>query len=397
MIIDEGTNEILKGVITSSSSAMASMADLPLQGLRVVELCQNVAGPYAASILGQLGARVVKVERPGEGDSTRAWVPPFWGHESVMFAVMNAGKEGVALDIDDPDDRQQLLNLIADSDVVIESFRPGALERRGLGAEQLRAAHPLLIYCSISGFGSSGPLASDPGYDPILQAFSGLMSLTGEPDARPVRVGTSVIDMGTGMWAALGVVTAVIARDRTGVGASITTSLLETGLAWIPYQIAAYLATGKVPERTGTGLPMIVPYQVFPTADRDLMLAAGNNALWVRLCSVMGREDLRDDPELATNSQRVERRGQVVDAMTTTLRTRPAAEWYEEFRAAGVPCAIIQDVAEAIEHPQVRSLEMLVPVPHPTIEGFTLTGLPLRFGNLRPKPGGPPPTIEGQA
>lgn len=367
------------------------MFDLPLAGVQVVELCQNVAGPYTTSILGQLGARVIKVERPGDGDSTRGWAPPFWGDESVMFAVMNAGKESVALDIDDPNDRQRLTELIAGSDVVVESFRPGALDRRRLGATELRSNNPSLIHCSVSGFGSEGPLKADPGYDPILQAFSGLMSLTGEREASPVRVGTSIIDMGTGMWAVIGILAALNERKATGEGTTITTSLLETGIAWIPYQIAGYLATGQVPGRTGTGLPMLVPYQAFPTSDRELMIAAGNDGLWLKLCTVIGREDLRDDRSLATNPQRVARRDQVVETLENTLRTRTASEWYRALRTAGVPSAIIHDVAEAVDHPQVRALEMLVPVHHPTIEDFTLTGLPLRFDNVRPKPSGPPP------
>jgi crotonobetainyl-CoA:carnitine CoA-transferase CaiB-like acyl-CoA transferase len=370
------------------------MRDLPLDGIRVIELCQNVAGPYATAVLSQLGANVTKIEHPVAGDPTRAWAPPYWDDESVMFAVMNAGKSSVSLDIDDEDDRVRLRDLVMESDVVVESFRPGSLERRGLGAADLRARNPGLVHCSISGFGSAGPLSREPGYDPILQAFSGLMSLTGETDRAPVRVGTSIIDMGTGMWAVIGILAALLERRQTGRGACVTSSLLETGLAWIPYQAVGYLATGEVPGRSGSGLAMLAPYQAFPTADRDLMIAAGNDSLWRRLCEAIDRNDLRDNPAYATNPQRVSRRQEIVVALTETLRTEAAQVWLDRLRAAGVPASLIQDVGEALAHPQTASLELVAEVDHPTIEGFSLLGLPFRLDGYRPAPKGPPPPLE---
>jgi crotonobetainyl-CoA:carnitine CoA-transferase CaiB-like acyl-CoA transferase len=367
--------------------------DLPLTGIRVIELGENLAGPYATLVLSQLGAEVIKVERPGTGDATRAWAPPFWQGESVMFAAMNAGKRSVVLDLELPADRERLLELVDSADVVVESLRPGVLARRGLSAEALRSRRPSLIHCAISGFGSEGPLAADPGFDPILQAFSGIMSLTGEPDAAPVRLGISAIDMGTGMWAVLAIQAALLVRARTGEGATITTSLLETGLAWLPYQIPGYLATGVSPRPTGTGLAMLVPYQAFPTADRRIMIAAGNDALWRRLCSAVERPDLLADAELATNPQRVERRELVVSELTRALAGRTAAAWQDILRANGVPCSVIQDIAETVVHPQVAALEMIVPVPHPRIADFTLTALPFRFNGTRPRPLAPPPDL----
>lgn len=373
------------------------MPELPLHGLRVVELCQNLAGPYATLVLAQLGAEVVKVERPGEGDTTRSWAPPFWDGESVMFAAMNAGKRTIQLDVDDPADRERLLERTDAADVVVESFRPGALARRGLAASDLRARNPRLVHCAISGFGTDGPLADDPGFDPIIQAFSGVMSLTGEPDGEAVRLGISAVDIGTGMWAVTAVLCALRERDRTGEGATITTSLLETGLAWLPYQIPGYLATGRAPRRTGTGLGMLVPYQAFDASDRRIVIAAGNDGLWRRLCAAIDRPDLAADPDLATNPQRVERREQVVAALSDTLRTRTAAEWSDTLRAHGVPCSLVQDVGEAVRHPQVEALGMITEVPHPRIEGFALTALPFRIDGRRPGPTGPPPDLGADA
>lgn len=372
------------------------MPELPLAGVRVVELCQNLAGPYATLVMAQLGAEVLKVERPGEGDATRAWAPPYWDGESVMFAAMNAGKRTVELDVDAPGDRERLLELIDGTDVVVESLRPGSLARRGLGAEDLRRRDPALIHCTITGFGSEGPLAADPGFDPIIQAFSGVMSLTGEPGAEAVRLGISAIDMGTGMWTVTAVLGALLQRGRTGVGATITTSLLETGLAWLPYQISGYLATGRAPGRTGTGLAMLVPYQAFDASDRRIMIAAGNDGLWRRLCTAIGRDDLAADARYATNPLRVERRDEVVAELAAVLATRPAAVWYDALRAAGVPCSLVQDVGEAVAHPQVEALDMIVPVAHPRIPGFRLTAMPFRIDGHRPGPLGPPPDLGGR-
>lgn len=327
--------------------------------MTVVELCQNVAGPYAGLILGQLGARVVKVERPGRGDDTRGWGPPFVDGQSVMFEVMNAGKDSVALDLKDPDDRGQLVALVAGADVVVQSWRPGALAALGLDYESLTANHPELVYCSISGFGPTGPLADAPGYDPLIQAFCGLMSVTGVDGTPPVRIGTSIVDMGAGLWAVIGILAALQDRVRTGRGQHVTASLLETGLAWLPYQMGGYLATGDEPSRMGSGLPMLVPYQAFATADRYLVLAAGNDGLWRRLCRALDREDLAQDGALATNAQRVAARDHVVSELETTLCRQPAAVWEAALREAGVPCSIVQSVAEAAEHPQTQALGLL--------------------------------------
>ena len=291
----------------------------PLAGLRVIELCQYVAGPYAGLILAQLGAQVTKVERPGRGDDTRYWGPPYWGDKSVMFTGMNAGKSSMSLDLAHHGDQGQLRQIVAEADIVLASWRPGALERLGFGYADVAEINPAIVYCTISGFGHAGPLAEQQGYDALAQAFTGMMSVTGEPGAAPVRVGTSAIDMGAGMWAALAVVTAIHERSLTGEGKHVTTSLYETGLAWLPYQVAGYLATGDEPQPMGSGLAMIVPYGAFPTSDRYFVVGAGNDAAWRRLCSALERDDLASDSELATNTQRVERREQVSQASTAVF------------------------------------------------------------------------------
>lgn len=367
----------------------------PLEGVTVVELSENVAGPYAGEILAQLGADVVKVERPGHGDDTRQWGPPSWEDDGVMFHVMNAGKRSMELDLRDESDRAELFGLIDGADVVLQSWRRGVAERLGLDVGSLRASRPRLICCDISAFGDEGPLRDDPGYDPLIQAFSGLMSITGTPGGPPVRVGTSLIDMGAGIWAALGVLCALLRREVTGAGATVSTSLLEVGLAWLPYQIVGTLITGEDPEPAGTGLPFLVPYQAFPTAEGHLIVAAGNNALWRRLCDVLGREDLGADESLATNPQRVANRDRVVAAIEQALERDDAATWEQRLRAAGVPCGRLQTVGEAAAHEQTAALGMIEPAgggDPPKLR------LPVRMDGERPAAGaGAPPLGEANS
>jgi crotonobetainyl-CoA:carnitine CoA-transferase CaiB-like acyl-CoA transferase len=365
-----------------------------LEGTLVVELCQNVAGPYAGLLLGELGARVVKVERPGAGDDTRSWGPPFWGDESAMFLAMNAGKESIALDLSDDADRAVLEAIIDRADVVVQSFRPGRLARLGFSYEHVRDRNPDIVYCSISGFGDRGPLAQLPGYDPLIQAFAGLMAVTGEGGAPPVRVGTSIIDMGTGMWSALAIVAALRERDRRGRGTHISTSLLETGVAWLPYQLAGYLASGNEPQKMGSGLPMLVPYQAFPTADGHVVVAAGNDGLWHRLCGALERPDLAADPDLATNPQRVANRERVVEELSRTLSTRSSAVWVATLRADGVPCSPVHSVGEVVDEPQVAALGLLSPVADGRIPQLRLTGMPFSFDGDRPAPKRSSPALD---
>ncbi len=367
------------------------MGPAPLEGLLVLELGQNVAAPYAGLLLSELGARVIKVER-AEGDDTRGWGPPFWGPDSVVFAALNAGKESVVLDLDRDRDRQALVRLAGRADVLIQNLRPGSLERRGIGPQDLRRLNPRLIHASITAFGRQGPLATEPGYDPLVQAFSGIMSLGGEGD-RPVRTPVSLLDMGTGLWCVLGVLMALRERDRSGQGTAIEVSLFETGLAWMPWQLAGVAAGAGQPARYGSGVGFIVPYQAFPAADGELMVSAGNDRLWQALCQAMERPDLGADPSLATNRQRVEARERVVGELERTFRQRSVDQWVERLRAAGVPCSPIQDLPRVWEHPQTAATGMVRSVRHPQVPDFQLLGLPLRLDGLRPRPEAPPPRL----
>ena len=366
----------------------------PLAGLTVLDLTQNVAGPYCTQILGDLGADVVKVERPGRGDETRAWAPPMWGPEGALFLSFNRNKRSLALDVKAPAARPVLERLVRRSDVLVQSFRPGNAEALGFGAAQARALNPRLVYCSVTAFGSRGPLREHPGYDPMMQGYSGFMRLTGHPGQAPVRAGTSLVDMGTGMWAALAVLAALTERTRTGVGADVSTALFDTALAWIPYQLMGYLGTGAVPQPQGSGAAMIVPYQAFPTADGGwLMITTPTDALFGRLCEMLGRPDLAADPRYRTNPDRVRHRATLVPLLEELTRSHSSVTLLERLRAAGVTAGPVQTVDQVVQDPQTKASEMLVPTPRPDIPDLATVALPVRFGDERPMPRRPPPRV----
>lgn len=365
----------------------------PLAGLAVLDLTQNVAGPFCTQILADLGADVVKVERPGRGDETRAWHPPAWRGEAVMFLAMNRGKRSLALDVKAAEARPVLDALIRRADVLVQSFRPGAADALGFGAARARALNPRLVYCAISGFGTRGPLRDLPGYDPMMQAQAGLMSLTGYPGQPPARAGTSLVDMGTGLWAALGIVAALRERDRTGTGCEVAASLYDTALAWIPYQLMSYLATGEVPRPQGSGAAMIVPYQAFETADGYLMVAAPTDALFARLCAALGRPELARDPRFVDNPARVRHRDTLLPLLAEAIRPEPTAALVARFRAEGVPCAPVQAVDQVVADPQTAASELLVPTPHPRVPELQTVGLPLRWDGVRLPVRRPPPRV----
>ena len=337
------------------------MGFLPLEGLRVVDVTSSLAGPYCTEILGALGAEVVKVERPDGGDDTRAWGPPFVAGTGAgaMFLCANASKRSVALRLSDPAGLDAVLRLADRADVFVQSLRPGLADERGLGYDALRLRNPRLVYCSIGSFGRVGPLRDQPGYDPLMQAVGGIVSVTGEPDRPGVRTGASVVDQSTGLWAALGVLAALHERDRTGEGRLVDVSLYETTVALLPYHLTGYLATGEAPGRYGTAYPAIVPYQVFPTRDGELMIAAANDRLFVALCQALGLPELTADPRFASNPGRVEHRDELVPAIARRLGEKPTATWLERLTAAGVPAAPVRDVAEVAEHEQTRALGIL--------------------------------------
>jgi crotonobetainyl-CoA:carnitine CoA-transferase CaiB-like acyl-CoA transferase len=365
----------------------------PLEGMRVLDVTTSIAGPYCAEILGALGADVIKVERPDTGDDGRAWGPPFWNGQGTMFLSANANKRSLAISLRDERGREALLRLADGADVFLQSLRPGLAERLGLGPDDLRARNPRLVYCSVGAYGYVGPLRHEPGYDALMQAAGGLISMTGEPGRPGVRIGSSLIDQGTGTWAALGVLAALLERERTGKGTVVDVSLYETALGYIGYHLAGYLADGTVPTGQGTIFPMVSPYQVFPTADGELMIAGGNDRLFAAICDVVGLPELAADPRFRTNPDRVENREELVELLAERLRERPTAEWHERLTGAGVPAAPVADVADIVHSPQTEALELFQPLQHPTIHDLRLPALPLSFDRRRLAHRSAPPLV----
>jgi crotonobetainyl-CoA:carnitine CoA-transferase CaiB-like acyl-CoA transferase len=372
---------------------MEEMAQTPLAGTRVLDVTTSIAGPYCAQILSALGADVVKIERPDTGDDGRAWGPPFWNGEGTMFLSANAGKRSLALSLRDPRGREALLRLVDGTDVFLQSLRPGLAEDLGLGPDALRAQNPRLVYCSVGAYGHKGPLKEEPGYDALMQAAGGLISMTGEPGHPGVRVGSSLIDQGTGTWAALGVLAALLEREKTGEGSVVDVSLYETALGYIGYHLAGYLADGTVPHGQGTRFPMVAPYQVFPTRDGELMIAGGNDRLFAAICAVVGLPALVDDPRFRTNRDRVINRDELCSLLEVPLRERNSDDWQVLLSDAGVPAAAVADVADVVHAPQTEALGILQPVPHPTISDLKLTALPVSFNGERALHRSAPPAV----
>jgi crotonobetainyl-CoA:carnitine CoA-transferase CaiB-like acyl-CoA transferase len=359
----------------------------PLAGARVVDVTSSLAGPTATQLLAALGADVVKVE-PLAGDHARAWGPPFLEGEGAMFLAANAGKRSLAVELGDSRGREIVLRLVDRADVFIQSLRPGAAERHGLGAHELRARNPRLVHCSISAFGTRGPLSDRPGYDPLLQAASGIMSVTGERDRPPVRVGVSLIDLGTGVWAALGVLAALYERERTGAGRTLEISLYETALSLLASQLVGYLGAGDVPGREGTGFPQIAPYQVFPTRDGELMIVAGNDRLFAALCGVLDVPELAGDRRFLTNPDRVARKAELAALLEERTRARESGELLDALVEAGVPASPVHDVGEAARHPQTEALGILQ-----SLGDLVTVAAPLSADGERVRHHAPPPAL----
>jgi crotonobetainyl-CoA:carnitine CoA-transferase CaiB-like acyl-CoA transferase len=366
---------------------------LPLDGIVVVDLTQNVAGPFCTQILGDMGAEVIKIERPGRGDDARAWAPPYWGDESATFLAFNRNKRSLSLDLKRDGGLDVLRRLVGRADVFVQSLRAGAIEELGLDFAGATAANPRLVYCAITAFGTEGPLRDLPGYDPLMQAYGGLMSVNGHPGQEPARVGTSIVDMGTGMWAALGIVAALRERDATGRAVEVTTALFETALMWVAYHAMGYLGTNEVPQPQGSGTAMIAPYQAFPTADGYAMIAAGSDSLFARLTSALGAPDLAADPRFKDNPSRVRHRPALVEALSALTRRRTSAQIVETLRAAGVPSAPILTVDAALAEPQTKALGMLLGAPHPRLPDYASLGLPIRWNRERPQIRRVPPRL----
>jgi len=362
----------------------------PLAGVVVVELGASVAAPFAGQVLGDLGAEVVKVEK-ADGDDARKWGPPFLDGAAATFQALNRNKRSVVCDLRDPRSREGLLAFIRSrADVVLQNMRPGQADALGLGAQALRAAKPALVYCNIGAFGSAGPLADRPGYDPLMQGFGGIMSVVGEEGRPPVRVGPSIIDCGTAMWAVIGIVAALYRRRETGKGGVVDVSLFETAASWMNLHAVEYLASGVLPGRGGSGRSNIVPYKAYRTADGDLVVAAGNDSLYRRLCGVLGHPEGAGDPRFLSNPERVVNAAALYALIEAEMGTRTNADWIAALDAAGVPCAPVQDVREMLEHQQTRALGIVQAVPGLSVP---LVGLPISFDGARPAPRSGPPAL----
>jgi crotonobetainyl-CoA:carnitine CoA-transferase CaiB-like acyl-CoA transferase len=367
----------------------------PLHGVRVVDFSRVLAGPYCTMLLADMGAEVIKIEQPGVGDDTRAWGPPYQGTESGYYLAVNRNKTGVALDLKSDKGRELALRLIDTADVVVENFRVGVMEKLGLGYEQLRARKPDIIYCSISGFGRSGPYKDRPGYDLIAEAMSGFMSVTGEAEGHGMRAGVAVGDVTTGMLACNGILAALLHRERSGEGQLVEAALLDTLVGWLINANMYYLITGRNQPRTGNAHALVVPYQTFETADLPMIITAGNDRLFAALCRVIGRPELSSDPRFRTNSDRIANRPALAAEIEGELVKRPAAEWAELLLDAGVPSSPINTMAEVFADPHVLAREMLVELPHPTLGSVRLPGVPLKF-SATPATARSAPPLRGQ-
>jgi len=351
----------------------------PLDGLLVVDLTRVLSGPYCTMLLADMGARVIKIEQPGKGDDTRAWGPPFVGIESAYFLSINRNKESLTLDLKQPEARQILERLLDRADVLVENFRPATMERLGFGYDVVSRRWPRVVYCSISGFGQTGPRRDEPGYDAVIQAEAGLMSITGEPDGPPLRLGVAIADIVAGMTAAQGIAMALLARHRSGRGQLVDVGMLDSTAALLTYQAANYFATGRAPERLGNRHPTIVPYETFASSDGEVVVAVGNDELWKRFCRAIGMSDLVADARFATNRARVEHYAELEPLISSRLRTRTTAEWISALSTERVPCGAVRDVGEVLSDPQIAAREMVASVEHATVGDVRTLGIPIKL------------------
>ena len=351
-----------------------------LQDIQVLDLTRALAGPFCTLMLGDYGADVIKIEIPETGDDTRHWGPPFIGDESAYFLSINRNKRSLTLNFKEQEAIKIFLKLVEKADVVVENFTPGVMKRFGLDYEAVKAINPSIIYCSISGFGQDGPYQNRPAYDQIMQGVSGLMSITGEPDGEPQKVGIAVSDIGAGMWAAFAVMTALHHRSNSGDGQHIDISMLDAQVAWMTYQAAYFFANEEPPKRLGAAHPTLVPYQAFMSQDgKYVNVAVGSERLWERFCEGVNRMDLKDDPNFAQNGDRVRNRSTLVPLLQEYFLTKPADYWVDALQAVNVPAGPINDLADVFSDPQILHREMLVEIPHPTLKSIKQTGLPLKF------------------
>jgi len=354
---------------------------MPLSGLTVIEIGQNIAGPYAGAILADLGADVIKIEKPG-GDDARFWFVEKDGERHPLaFHILNRNKRSAVVDFKEEAALQCFLALVERADVLLHNLRPGLADSLGIGHAALEARNPRLVYCEVGAFGRAGPLASKPGYEPLAHAYAGVMAMNGPVEGPPMRAGVSIVDPGTAMWAVIGILAALRRRERTGEGGRVDVSLFETGLGWVYQPLSDYLFTGREPERQGNGNAMLTPYQVFETATDPVMVAAGNDRLYQRLCAVLGRPEWGRDARFATVRDRLTNRAALIPLIQLALLTRPRAVWQAALEAAGVPHAPINKVSEAADDPQTAALGAMLTEPE---TGYPLLGLPVSLGGERP-------------
>jgi len=363
----------------------------PLSGIVVIEIGHSIAAPYAGMILGELGAEVIKVENPKSGDACRGWGPPFLEDAATCFHAVNRAKQGITVDLADPADAARLRTLILErADAVLHNLKLGALDKYGLGGATMVEAKPSLVWCNLGAFGAVGPLRDKPGYDPMMQAYSGLMSLLGEDGRPPVRVPASIVDMGAGMWSVIGILAALQERGRTGKGGIVETSLYETGLAWMSIYLAGFLANREIPARHGSGVDMIVPYQAFAAADGYMMVAAGNDNLFRRLCTVLDRPGLAEDPRFHSNKDRVTHRKELVPILGEIFASKKRGKWAEMLEAAGIPNGPINTLDQVVADAQTQALGI---IQKRAGSELALVGLPLSFDGERPSFTKPAPAL----
>jgi crotonobetainyl-CoA:carnitine CoA-transferase CaiB-like acyl-CoA transferase len=354
---------------------------LPLTGIKVVEIGQNLSCPYAGEVLATLGADVVKVERP-EGDDARGWGPPFWRGSATTFQTVNRNKRSITLDLKDPRAVAWLQDYLAQVDVLLHNLRPGAMAELGLDGERLCARYPRLVYASLSAFGHKGPRRLKPGYEPMVQAFAGIFSVNGAEDGPPARVGVPILDMGTGLWLALGCIAALLRRTQTGRGGTVDASLFETALTWLTVAYASFKVTGQAPTRHRTGSRRLVVFEAFVAQDGgEIVIAAANDRLFRKLVAALGRPEWGADERFATNAQRLAHKDMLLPEIRAIIAGHPAAHWVERLEDAGVPCGPVHDLTDVVEEPQTAALGMIAEVPE---SGLDLIGLPLSFDGERP-------------
>ena len=366
----------------------------PLRGVRVLDASRVLTGPFCSMILGDLGAEIIKIERPGSGDDTRQWGPPFIGNESAYFLSVNRNKKSVTLNLETQKGKETFYALAEKSDVLLENFRPGVAKKLGIDYSTIARKNARLIYCSISGFGQTGRYHERAGYDVVLQGMGGLMGVTGEQDRPPVRVGVAMSDIGAGMYAATAILSALLARERSGRGQAVDVALFDSTISWMTYMAGYYFATGKDPSRTGSAHPTIVPYQCFRTLDGNyLTVAAGNDKLFRNLCKALGKEELIVDPRFTDNSQRIIHRQELVAMIEQVLLTKTRDDWIRILIQADVPTGPVYSMSELFSDPQVKDRKMLVEVEHAQLGKLKQIGIPMKFSDTEPEIRSSPPGL----